>query len=317
MDLRQLRYFIAIVEAQSFSKAALSLRVAQPALSLHVRNMEADLGTELLLRTPQGVVPTPAGRLLLERARALVADFESMKQAVAEHDNQPAGDVRLGLPGTIAEMLSVPLILRTRKAYPRIHLKVAEAMSGFVLEWLYEGRVDLGLLYLPVDERGLKSTPIVTEELCLFGPAGGVPDVETPGPGPLTLAQICLLPLVLPGTGHGLRSLVDAEMEKKGLELATVIEVDSYGAIKELVENGVAYAILPTNAVAREIEAGRFLSWPAGTPTMARTVHLVRPFDRPATKAAALVETLCREELGELVRSGRWRASLTEDAARP
>mgnify|MGYP002041603826 FL=1 len=207
MDLRQLRYFIGIVEAKSFSRAAISLRVAQPALSLHVRNMEADLGTELLLRTPQGVVPTAAGELLLERARRLVADFEDMKRAVSESDNEPAGEVRLGLPGTIGELLSVPLILKTRQAYPRIHLTVAEAMSGFVLEWLAEGRVDLGLLYIPDDRHGLRSVALLSEELCLFGPAEGVPGCPPPQGGTATLDEICRMPLVLPGIGHGLRTL--------------------------------------------------------------------------------------------------------------
>ncbi|QOG06095.1 LysR family transcriptional regulator [Aureimonas sp. OT7] len=310
MDLRQLRYFIGIVEAKSFSRAAISLRVAQPALSLHVRNMEADLGTELLLRTPQGVVPTAAGELLLERARRLVADFEDMKRQISESDNEPAGEVRLGLPGTIGELLSVPLILKTRQAYPRIHLTVAEAMSGFVLEWLAEGRVDLGLLYIPVDRHGLRSVALISEELCLFGPAEGVAGCPPPQGGTATLDEIGRMPLVLPGIGHGLRTLVDAEMERAGLEIATVIDVDSYGAIKELVAQRVGYSILPFNAIAREVEAGRFLSWQAGQPALSRNVHLVQPFDRPTAKAAAAIEALCRETLAELVASGHWRARL-------
>ncbi|MFD2238032.1 LysR family transcriptional regulator [Aureimonas populi] len=317
MDLRQLRYFIAIVEAKSFSRAAVSLRVAQPALSLHVRNMEADLRTELLLRTPQGVFPTPAGELLLERARALVADFEAMKQAVSDHGSEPAGEVRLGLPGTIGEMLSVPLILKTRTAYPRIHLKVAEAMSGFVLEWLHEGRVDLGLLYIPVDERGLTSEPVVEEGLCLFAPAAGLAGVETPAPGSVSLEAICHLPLVLPGTGHGLRSLIDARMERQGLGFSTVFEVDSYSVIKELVERGVGYSILPVNAVAPDVEAGRFRCWSIGTPALTRTVHLVRSCDRPASKAMAAVEALCRDVLAELIGTGQWRAELAGPSPRP
>ncbi|MFU8866167.1 MAG: LysR family transcriptional regulator, partial [Rhodobacterales bacterium] len=224
MDFRQLRYFVAIVEAQSFSRAAMVLNVAQPALSLHVRNMEADLGTALLLRTPQGVLPTDAGKLLLTRARHLLQEFEKTLQAVRDFESEAAGEVHIGLPGTIAEMLSVPLILRMRKEFPHVHLKVAEAMSGFVLSWLHEGRVDLGLLYTPVSERGLKSTPILNEELRLFAGhplAAGLPSLPH---SKVELTEIVDLPLVLPGKSHGLRALIDSEIEAQGLELSTVIE---------------------------------------------------------------------------------------------
>lgn len=308
MDFRQLRYFVAIVEAQSFSRAAMILNVAQPALSLHVRNMETDLGTALLVRTPQGVFPTEAGRLMADRARALLREFEDMQQAVRDFESDPAGEVHIGLPGTIAELLSVPLILRMRQDYPKVHLKVAEAMSGFVLDWLHEGRVDLGLLYTPVSERGLRSTPVLTEELRLFAahPApAGLPALPR---GAVGIAGITDLPLVLPGKGHGLRALIDEEIEARGLDLTTVIEVDSYKAIKELVEHGLGYSVLPVNAIAPEIRSGRLQSWQLGDPPLRRTVHLVRPVDRAPSKAALAVEKTCLETLNALVADGIWQA---------
>ncbi len=310
MDIRQLRYFVAIVEAGSFSKAAATLRVAQPALSLHVRNMEGELGTELLQRTPQGVFATDAGQILLVRARDLIAEFEATKRIVADHENEPAGEVRLGLPGTIGEMVCVPLILETRQRYPKVRLKVSEAMSGFVQEWLYAGRVDIGLLYASVDERGLRSAPILREELRLFAAAGD-PEAASLGAGQAVgLERLCDLPLVLPGAGHGLRNLVEDEVSRLGLQLSTVYEVDSYAAIKDLVARGLGFSILPLNALARDIEAGRFTAWPIGTPPLSRMVHLVQPFDRSASRAAAAVATLAGQVLGDLVREGHWKASL-------
>lgn len=313
MDIRQLRYFVAIVEAGSFSKAAATLRVAQPALSLHVRNMEGELGTELLQRTPQGVFATDAGQILLQRARGIIAEFEATKRIVADHENEPAGEVCLGLPGTIGEMVCVPLVLETRRRYPKVRLKVSEAMSGFVLEWLYDGRVDLGLLYTSVDERGLRSVPILREELRLFASAdaqgSGVPEA-----GSVALERLCELPLVLPGPGHGLRSLVEDEVSRLGLQLSAVYEVDSYTAIKDLVAQGLGASILPLNALARDIEAGRFRAAPIGDPPLSRLVHLVQPFDRSASRAAAAVAGLAQQVLTDLVREGRWQASLVEGA---
>ncbi len=312
MDFRQLRYYVAIVEAQSFSRAAMVLNVAQPALSLHVRNMEADLGTALLLRTPQGVLPTDAGSLLLKRARSLLQDFEETLQAVRDFESEPAGEVHIGLPGTIAEMLSVPLILRMRAQFPQVHLKVAEAMSGFVLSWLHEGRVDLGLLYTPVSERGLRSTPILIEELRLFSASSLASSLQAKGlqvPAQTTveLTQIVDLPMVLPGKNHGLRALIDSELDAQGLELSTVIEVDSYKAIKELVEHGLGYSVLPVNAISTEEQAGRLQSWQLGDPPFRRTVHMVRPFDRVPSKAALAVERICLETLKDLIADGTWQ----------
>ena len=312
MDLRQLRYFVAIVEAGSFTKAAASLRVAQPALSLHVRNMEAELGTELLTRTPQGVSPTEAGATLAEDARAILAKFEATKRAIHDRNREPSGEVLIGLLGTIAQHLAVPLILEAKRLYPKVRLRVTEAMSGFILEWLRDERVDVGLLYIPVDERGLKSEKLLEEELCLFGPAAGVEGTEPPKGGQaVDMAEACRLPLILPSPGHGLRALVDDEVARLGLSVDTVIDVDSYASIKQLVGHGLAYGILPVTAVADEVAAGKLAAWRIGTPPLSRAVHLVHPFDRPVSRAAVVVEALCRSVLTELVTSGEWQAKLS------
>ncbi|MET0258394.1 MAG: LysR substrate-binding domain-containing protein [Methylobacterium sp.] len=311
MDLRQLRYFVSIVEEGSFSKAALSLRVAQPALSLHVRNMEAALGTELLLRTPQGIRATAAGRILFDNARSILAQFEATKREIVAESGEPSGEVRIGLPGTISQHLAVPLILKTRRLYPRVQLRVMEAMSGFILEWLRDERIDIALLYIPVDERGLKSYQVLEEELCLFGPAAGVDGVPMPASGDVvTPADLAGIPLILPSVGHGLRMLVDERFGRGGTSLETVIDVDSYASIKECVGHALAYSILPVTAVAAEVAAGQFRSWRIGSPPLSRAVHLAHAFERPVSRAGTVVEALCRETLTELVRSGAWQARL-------
>jgi LysR family nitrogen assimilation transcriptional regulator len=105
MDLRQLRYFLAIVEEGSISNAAKRGNVAQPALSVHMRKLEAELGAQLLVRGPRGVTPTEAGDLLANRARTLLSDMERSKEEVRSLGQEPVGTVRLGLPGTISSIL--------------------------------------------------------------------------------------------------------------------------------------------------------------------------------------------------------------------
>ncbi len=304
MDIRQLRYFVAILEQGSFSRAASTLNVAQPALSLHVRNMEADLGAALLFRTPQGVVATEAGEILLRHARAIIDRFAAAQEEIRGHEAEPSGEVRLGLPGTISQILSAPLILAARERYPKIRLRIAEAMSGYIAEWLRERRVDLAVLYGPAGDRALVSQPVLTEALCLLGPAQPMPGVTLPEAGTVTLRQAAALPLILPGPGHGLRALL--ERETKDFALNAVIDIDSYGNIKELVEKGVGCSVLPFNAIAREVGEGRLRHWRIGEPELQRVVHLARAADRPATNAAAAIEALCRDTLLELAATGRW-----------
>lgn len=306
MDLRQLRYFVAIVEQGSFSKAAATLNVAQPALSLHVRNMEADLGTALLFRTPHGVVATEAGEILLRNARAIIDQFLIAQEEIRGHESEPSGEVRLGLPGTISQILSVPLIIATRERFPKIKLRIAEAMSGFVAEWIREGRVDISILYIPVEDRVLSSYPVLTEELCLLGPVEPISDVKAPAFGTVALKQVAPLPLILPSSSHGLRELLEREAAANQLHLNTTIDVDSYANIKELVEKGIGYSILPFNSIAREVHDGRLRSWRINKPELKRDVYLVHPADRPMTNAVSVIEKLCRTTLLELAATGQW-----------
>jgi LysR family transcriptional regulator, nitrogen assimilation regulatory protein len=306
VDLRQLRYFLTIVEQGSFSKAAVTLRVAQPALSLHVQNMEAELGTALLFRGPRGVVTTEAGDILMRNARAIVDQFAVARDEIRGHEATPAGDVRLGLPGTISQVLSVPLIIEARRRFPQIRLRIAEAMSGFVLEWIKELRVDLAVLYIPVEDGALVSTPILTEALWLLGPVAAIGDLPRLPAGSVDYVEIAKLPLILPSASHGLRELLEREGADRDLTLNTVVEVDSYANIKGLVEAGIGYSILPFNSIAQEVLSGRLQAWQISQPELKRAIHLVKPTDRPVTKAVLTIEALCREILLDLAAKGKW-----------
>lgn len=307
MDVRQMRYFVAIVEHGSFSRAAAALNVAQPALSLHVRNMEADLKTPLLFRTSQGVQATEAGEILLRNARIIIDHFAVTQEEIRGRQTDPEGEVRLGLPGTISQMLAVPLILAAREKYPKIKLRIAEAMSGFVLEWITESRIDLAVLYIPIGDRALTSYPILTEELCLLGPAKSVSGIKPlPEEGECTYRQVSELPLILPSVSHGLRELLEREASRHSFTLNTVIDVDSYGNIKELVEKGLGYSILPYNSIAREIQDKRLAHWRIGKPRLTRDVYLAHAADRPLTRAVTAIEALCKDTLKGLAASGKW-----------
>ncbi len=315
MDLRQLRYFTAIVEQGSFSKAATKLRVAQPALSQHLRHMEDELGVALLHRGTRGVLPTEAGERLLERARSILADFGELRDMVRGESVAPGGEVRIGLPGTVSEQFSVPLIEAARERFPAVRIRIAEAMSGFVLDWLRRGEVDLAVIYSTSDPKGLGIHHVLTEELCLFG-APGLDGVKTPPGGTVTMAEAAALDLILPGLGHGLRDQIEEAAGSKAT-IRPAIEIESYGQIKRLVQRGLGYSILPRMAVTEHEKAGIFQSWRIAQPTLYRKVYLAYSTERPMPAAARAIGQLSWEILRGLVQDETWTATLGEDGDAP
>jgi LysR family nitrogen assimilation transcriptional regulator len=304
MDLRQLRYFIAIVEAGSVSRAAARLRVAQPALSQHVLAMEAALGLPLLTRHARGVLPTEAGLRLLERAREIEARFATLPDHV-RGAAIPAGEVRFGMPATINEQLGVGLIEAGLARFPAVRIRISEAMSGFVLGWLRDGTVDLALLYNVADEKGLTLHHALTEEIQLFG----VPGLSGAPAGPLvTLAAALRLPLILPGPAHGLRELIEAAARGAGGTPRPVIEIDSYRQIKQLAARGIGFGLLPRTAIAQEIAEGTFRAWQVTRPVLMRRIFLGYASARPLSTASRAIGQLSWDILETLVAGGSWAA---------
>lgn len=306
MDIRQLRYFLTIVEEGSLSRAAAVLHVAQPSLSIHIRNMEADLGTALLFRSARGVVPTEAGVILLRHARAVLAQIALAEEEIRRAEAEPEGEVRLGLPATLGQILAVPLITAVHQTYPKIRLRISEAMSGFVLDWLEEARIDLALLYARPLSSAIESHPLMEEELRFLGSASAQAKGLPPPGQPVSLATALGLPLILPGAGHGLRALIETAAQGEGLLTEPMIDVDSYSTIKALVAEGLGFSILPETAVAREAAAGILQIWPLGEPGLRRSVYLAHASDRPLGQAVRVVQDMAVRVLRELVVQGRW-----------
>ena len=316
MDLRQLRYFTAIVEQGSFSKAALKLRVAQPALSQHLRHMEDELGVALLHRGTRGVQPTEAGERLLAKARIILAEFAELRDSVRGEQAAPAGEVRIGLPGTVSEQFSVPLIEATQERFPDVRIRIAEAMSGFVLDWLRKGEVDLAVIYSTSDPKGLGIHHVLTEELCLFGmPA--LTQLKTAPGTPVTLTEAAGLDLILPGPGHGLRDQIDEAAAGINATVHAAVEIESYAQIKRLAERGLGYGILPRMAVRAQEKAGIFHTWPLEEPSLYRKVYLAYSTERPMTAAARAIGQLSWEILRGLVADERWTATPGDETDPP
>lgn len=313
MDLRQLRYFSQVARSGSFSKAAGQLNVAQPALSQHVRRMEEELGVALLFRSARGVKPTEAGSRLLAHAERILAQFEEIPDNVRGQALEPRGEVAFGIPGTVSELLAAPLVEQARARYPAVRIRVVEAMSGYILEWLKRGEIDLAMIYSTSDPKGLAVHHALSEEICLFA------NPETDMPAFLAsrervrLADAASLPLVVPGPGHGLRELIETSALAARSTIEPAVEIDSYNQIKKLVKRGLGFGILPRMAVGRD----GFRVWSFDKPGITRKVYLAYSTERPLLTAHRAVGQLSWNILRELVREGNWDAELSGDSQTP
>src|SRR5512133_3444828 len=171
MNLKQLEYFVRVAEFGSFSKAALILNIAQPALSRQVRLLETDLHVTLLTRTGRGVVLTEAGKRLFDHSIGILQLVARATEDIEAARDVPSGRIVIGLPPSMGRMLTLPLVEGFKRALPKARLVIVEGLSTHLSEWIATGRVDLGLVINPEANLALEVTPLLDEPLGLVGPA--------------------------------------------------------------------------------------------------------------------------------------------------
>ena len=308
MDIKQLRYFIAIAEEGSLSAASQRLRVAQPSLSQHVIKIEQELGVTLINRSPRGVALTTSGEILLHHAREICQSMSVCQDSVRQSGGVLEGSVAFGLPSSISMVLSAPLAQTVRHALPKVKLRVVEAMSGFIRQWLQDETIDLGFLYDSDEARLFEARELMQEELYFFAAADNWPLKRAVGE-PVPLAEIAGLELVLPSQHHGMRRTIDAYAQARGLELNVGVEMDALAQIKELVARGSGFTILAAAAAHDRAERGELVSSPIVEPVMTRPIHLVRKLTRPQTYVSREVERITLEVIDDLVARGIWRVT--------
>lgn len=291
MDLRQLRYFLTIVECGSISAASKKLHIAQPALSLHIKTLEQEFGCPLLHRQPRGVLPTESGTRLAEKARALLGAMASLKDEVRGLEAAPAGEVTIGIPTSLGTILTVPLVRAVRSRYPAVRLRVVEALSGHMQEWVLSGVVDLAVIFAQGTPQGMKAGVLGREALCLVGPRG-----EEEAGRPVPLAEALRHPLILPGRPHGVREEAERAALMHGVVLDVPIEVDALDQIKALVAEGEGYTILSHRFSHHGPMAARLDIRPIINPSIERVIMLAHAERRPLSIAAKAVYDQLRAE---------------------
>lgn len=302
MDIAQLKTLIHVAELGSVSRAADRLNIAQPALSRQIRLLEKELGVFLFERHGRGMVITEAGRDILQHASRILDEMEAIRLAAGLDKAVLRGTVVIGTTPTVAEIVTVPLVSRIRQAHPNLGIRFSSAFSGYLLDWLQRGELELAVSYDPQPLRSVKIVPVMVEELLHVSASGGSSNPAEAVP----FARLAQERLVLPSPRHGLRALVEDCARRAGIMLHADVEADSFGAMIDLVRNGFGSTVLPLAPIYSLVRAGDLTAVPLTDPTPSRTLVLVFPADRPISAAARFVGETFIEIASDLVARGIW-----------
>lgn len=287
-DLRQLKSFIDVADLGSFSAAADKVGLTQPAISLHIRLLEKQLGVRLIERVGRRAQPTSAGRDLLVHARRIADEVSQAIETVAPHRSGQSGRLRIGT-GATALIYFLPTILREiRRLMPGIEIRVETGNTPDIVRLLENNEIDAAIVTLPVTGRSLDLRELHREELVAVFP----PDVSAI-PENIDADYLCGQPLLL-YQGGNTRKLVDGWLKDSSRRVQPVMELGSVEALKTLVESGLGVAIVPAMAV--HDAASKGLQTRSLMPKLERDLVLAMRRDKHMTAPLrALVAALNRQ----------------------
>jgi LysR family nitrogen assimilation transcriptional regulator len=303
MEIRQLRYFVAIVDHGSLSRAARVLHIVQPALTQQIQSLEEELGTQLLHRSAQGMQATEAGKIFYEHAQAILKQISDARSAVTQITDSPSGTVELGIPQSVSAALAFPLLKAVRESYPDITFQLTEELTGNLTEQLRSGRLNLAILFDDGQLSGFHTQPLVEEDMMYITRAGSQFACKRKS---IRLEQLVRAPLILPSLQHGVRPRIEQVLREQGKSTEQVIEITSIAILKSALLADMGATILPVSPLLPEILRGEMVAVPVSDAKLSRTVSLCSSKNIPLTNAARAVAKRVQEVTRQLVSSGDW-----------
>ena len=304
MELRQLRYFVAIAEHGTFSKAAHKVHIAQSALSHQLAQLEQELGAALFLRSRRGVTLTEAGALFHVHALSILRQVADAQASVSSLLKAPSGRVIFGLPHSVSHALALPLIAAVRRDLPLVNLELTEELTGNLAQQLQTGSLHLSILFDDGQLDDFLYEPLVVERMSLiFQPL----DSKASGKRSVGLREALSRPLILPAQPHGVRPIIVEAALKAGLPPPNVTaDISSISILRNSLLAGMGQTILPVMPLKAEIESGVLKSLPIRSPEVTRTIALCRARHLPLSNAAQAVSAVTRRVMRELCENKTW-----------
>lgn len=264
MELRQARYFLAVATHQSFTRAAESLHLSQPSLSVQIAALEEELGARLFDRLGKRVILTQAGEVFHRHAERLLREADQAAQTIRDLAGGRGGRLRVGALSTVNSYLVPPLVSEFRRRFPLVQIHIEALPSAEIARGVTEGRLDLGLCLLPVGSDRLAVTPLFEERLVLVAPTR-----DRALPRRVRLRELAHLPLILMPADYCLRRMIEAECSRVGVQPQVLTEMTAPDGILEAVRHGAGLTILPEFYLRRRLQSAAL-----------RTVELYDPIPR-------------------------------------
>ncbi len=296
MDFRQIEIFVKVAELGSFSKAAGALYLTQPTISERIRSLEEELGLKLLDRQQRGAVPTKAGQILLAYARRILQLQREARQALDEFQGLMSGELVVGASTIPGEYVLPPLIGRFKAKFPDISVCLLIGDTQRVLDWMLEGKVEVGVVGAQIDHRAIEYRELMPDELVLVVPS----DHPWHGKKAVTLEEVRQESLIVREKGSGSRHALERALGQVGLDLGAfkvVGEMGSTQAIKQAVKAGVGVSMISKRAVEEECRANLLWCVRVSDLKFARAFYLAIHRERTRSPLAEAFRTFL---LGEI-----------------
>ncbi len=302
MELRQLRYFVAIAECGSFSKAAERVFVAQSALSHQTAQLEDEIGTQLFHRSRRGIELTEAGQRFLPHAVAILRQSEEAIASARSATDEPAGKVIFGIPHSASNALALALLREVRQQFPAIQLELTEELTGNLSRQLVTGQINLAVLFDDGRLSDFEFMPLLRERMYLIEPAQDALAQET-----ITLQQVLSLPLILPASPHGVRPIIERAAAQAGLASPVVFaDISSISILRTSLLAGLGRTVLPLMPLKQEIEAGLLRATAVVDPPLERMLAICWSKHIPTSSASQAVARLTRQLIRQLCADQAW-----------
>lgn len=307
VELRQLRYFVRVVELGSIRRAASELGVTTSLLGQDLDRLEAQLSTQLFRRVRSGVIPTDAGFAFLRHAQLTLQ--HAVDAVEAARQQRLVGHVSVGLPPSTASVLGIPLVTAMRERHPELRVHLVEALSGHLAAMLDARQLDLALVARGSAARRWSIRPLVDERVYLLGRADlpGFPTVDK-----VNLAELGALPLVMPSGSHGLRALLDIAFERAGVQPHVTLEIDGLALLMDAVCAGLGATLQPGAVVCRE-PGRRLRALLVADPDARRQTLIASQCEDELSPAVLATRVVISDVARGLVEAGQWPGTTFHD----
>ncbi|WP_198299041.1 LysR family transcriptional regulator [Bordetella genomosp. 13] len=306
MNLRALRYFVAIADAGSLTAAAQAISIAQPALTRQLRELEQDLGVQLLQRTPRGVLLTQAGVTLYESAQRMLAEAALVRRQLASQPTVSGASVVLGVSPTLARVVLPGLLENFQRSRVDIQLRAREAFTPALLDWLERGMVDMAVVTNPDPGRMLALHALLGEPFALVSH-------RSRRIGPIvSIAQLARIPLFMTSLHRG---IIERQLRPMRGKLDIQAEIDSVDSIREMVLRGSCATIMPVSVFKDRQSLRELAMSEISGVQLNRLLVLATRIDWRENPALPVVQEMLQAEFARLTRQGVF--SLSAEPAAP